>query len=190
MKQFIFASLAAICLPAVLGINFELTAGSVRCLRQSLVKDALVKGEYRVSTVPLQTITVKVTDESGNIAFKKENTNDGPLVFTADTQGMYDICFVSQIQAGATMTNHECRLVLKTGVEAKDYSVLKEAENLQPLELILRKMEELASSIANDLELMKEREADMRTTNESTNQRVLYFSLFSMGCLCLLAGGQ
>ena len=34
---------------------------------------------------------------------------------------------------------------------------------------------------------MKQREEEMRSTNESTNSKVLYFSVFSMGCLMSLA---
>lgn len=51
----------------------------------------------------------------------------------------------------------------------------------------LRRLEDLTESIVNDFQLMKKREEDMRNTNESTNSRVLYFSVFSMVCLCTLA---
>ena len=34
-----------------------------------------------------------------------------------------------------------------------------------------------------DFQYMKQREEEMRSTNESTNSRVLYFSIFSMLCL-------
>lgn len=37
---------------------------------------------------------------------------------------------------------------------------------------------------------MRQREEEMRDTNESTNSRVLYFSIFSMLCLLGLATWQ
>ena len=41
-----------------------------------------------------------------------------------------------------------------------------------------------------DFQYMKTREEEMRDTNESTNSRVLYFSIFSMCCLIGLATWQ
>jgi len=58
------------------------------------------------------------------------------------------------------------------------------------MELELRRLEDLAESIVNDFAYMRAREEEMRDTNESTNTRVLYFSIFSMGCLLFLAVWQ
>ena len=41
-----------------------------------------------------------------------------------------------------------------------------------------------------DFNYMRQREEEMRDTNESTNSRVLYFSIFSMCCLLGLATWQ
>jgi len=61
---------------------------------------------------------------------------------------------------------------------------------LKPLEIELRRLEDLSDSIVNDFQYMKQREEEMRSTNESTNSRVLYFSVFSMLCLVGLATWQ
>ena len=72
------------------------------------------------------------------------------------------------------------------------------------MEQELRRLEDLAESIVNDFAYMRAREEEMRDTNgqcpyssvwlfdillsiESTNTRVLYFSIFSMSCLIVLA---
>lgn len=91
---------------------------------------------------------------------------------------------------------------------------LGKAEKLKPMELELRRLEDLAESIVNDFAYMRAREEEMRDTNgenklrspvvthlllppttctcapESTNSRVLYFGLFSMLCLLFLAAWQ
>jgi len=61
---------------------------------------------------------------------------------------------------------------------------------LKPLEIELRRLEDLSDSIVNDFQPMKQREEEMRSTNENTNSRVLYFSVFSMLCLVGLATWQ
>eukprot|EP00731_Ephydatia_muelleri_P028223 Em0019g1096a len=81
-------------------------------------------------------------------------------------------------------------LHLKHGVEAKNYEDVAKAEKLKPMEMELRRLEDLAESIVNDFAYMRAREQEMRDTNESTNSRVLYFSIFSMICLVFLAAWQ
>ncbi|EGW02796.1 Transmembrane emp24 domain-containing protein 10 [Cricetulus griseus] len=67
---------------------------------------------------------------------------------------------------------------------------IAKVEKLKPLEVELRRLEDLSESIVNDFAYMKKREEEMRDTNESTNTRVLYFSIFSMFCLIGLATWQ
>ena len=76
------------------------------------------------------------------------------------------------------------------GVDSKDYKDTIETEQLKPLEAQLRRLEDLSNEIVQDFAYMRKREEEMRDTNESTNSRVLYFSVFSMVCLLSLAVWQ
>ncbi|KAG0724635.1 Transmembrane emp24 domain-containing protein bai [Chionoecetes opilio] len=67
---------------------------------------------------------------------------------------------------------------------------LGEAAKLKPLEIELKRLEDLSESIVQDFSYMRQREEEMRDTNESTNSRVLYLSLFSLCCLIGLATWQ
>eukprot|EP00644_Phytophthora_capsici_P011480 jgi/Phyca11/508711/fgenesh2_kg.PHYCAscaffold_37_\ len=49
-----------------------------------------------------------------------------------------------------------------------------------PVEKELRKMEDTVDEIHREMLYMREREATMRNTNESTNSRVLWFSFLSI----------
>lgn len=69
---------------------------------------------------------------------------------------------------------------MKTGVEAKDYSEVAKREHLKPVEIELRKMEDAVAEIHAEMLSMRDREHKMRDTNEETNSRVLWFSLFSI----------
>ncbi|CAF4055300.1 unnamed protein product, partial [Rotaria sordida] len=44
--------------------------------------------------------------------------------------------------------------------------------------IILSRLEDLSAAIVSDFAYMKQREEEMRDTNESTNNKVLYFSIF------------
>jgi p24 family protein delta-1 len=89
---------------------------------------------------------------------------------------------------------------------------LGEAAKLKPMEVELKRLEDLSEAIVQDFAMMRKREEEMRDTNgniniiilvtasinfvptsyfsESTNSRVLYFSIFSMCCLLGLATWQ
>ena len=76
------------------------------------------------------------------------------------------------------------------------------------LQVELKRLEDLSESIVQDFNYMRQREVgvddssdgkififlkfqeEMRDTNENTNSRVLYFSIFSMCCLLGLATWQ
>ncbi|XP_074985883.1 transmembrane emp24 domain-containing protein 10 isoform X2 [Caretta caretta] len=97
---------------------------------------------------------------------------------------------VRQSQGTGRMLDQLVILDMKHGVEAKNYEEIAKVEKLKPLEVELRRLEDLSESIVNDFAYMKKREEEMRDTNESTNIRVLYFSIFSMFCLIGLATWQ
>ncbi|KAG6442517.1 hypothetical protein O3G_MSEX002413 [Manduca sexta] len=65
-----------------------------------------------------------------------------------------------------------------------------EAAKLKPVEMELKRLEDLSEAIVQDFTMMRKREEEMRDTNESTNNRVLFFSIFSMVCLLGLATWQ
>lgn len=52
-----------------------------------------------------------------------------------------------------------------TGVEGRNYDEIAKVENLKPLELEIRRLEDLATSIVQDFAHMKQREEEMRSTN-------------------------
>lgn len=54
---------------------------------------------------------------------------------------------------------------LKRGVEAKNYEDLAKAEKLKPMEVELRRLEDLSESIVQDFAYMRTREEEMRSTN-------------------------
>uniref|UniRef100_A0A094ZM76 Transmembrane emp24 domain-containing protein 10 n=1 Tax=Schistosoma haematobium TaxID=6185 RepID=A0A094ZM76_SCHHA len=61
-----------------------------------------------------------------------------------------------------------------------DLFEMAKAEKLQPIEVLLKKLESLADEIVQDFVVMHSKSSKMRNINESTHTRVLYFSILSM----------
>uniref|UniRef100_A0A8C5J6V9 Transmembrane p24 trafficking protein 10 n=1 Tax=Junco hyemalis TaxID=40217 RepID=A0A8C5J6V9_JUNHY len=134
---------------------------------------------------------LKITDSAGHILYAKEDASKGKFAFTTEDYDMFEACFESKLPVGTgRMPDQLVTLDMKHGVEAKNYEEIAKVEKLKPLEVELRRLEDLSESIVNDFAYMKKREEEMRDTNESTNTRVLYFSIFSMCCLIGLATWQ
>ncbi|XP_004610274.1 transmembrane emp24 domain-containing protein 10 [Sorex araneus] len=176
----------------VLAISFHLPVNSRKCLREEIHKDLLVTGSYEITDQPageggLRT-HLKITDSAGHILYSKEDATKGKFAFTTEDYDMFEVCFESK--GTRRIPDQLVILDMKHGVEAKNYEEIAKVEKLKPLEVELRRLEDLSESIVNDFAYMKKREEEMRDTNESTNTRVLYFSIFSMFCLIGLATWQ
>lgn len=183
----------------ITGIRFDLHPATRRCLKEEMRKGVVVSGDYDVTPVQgtpaiqnLVRVDLAITDSKGHVAFARENIDKGRFAVTPDEDDIYDYCVISHplVNIPPSQANSAVREVLismKHGVEAKNYEKLAAVSQLKPLELELTKLEDLSSSIVQDFEYMKQREQEMRDTNESTNSRVFYLSLFSMSCLAVLA---
>ncbi|EDV21741.1 uncharacterized protein TRIADDRAFT_6732, partial [Trichoplax adhaerens] len=168
-------------------ISFRLLANSKRCLLDTAQKNELVTGEYSISETPLLKTHIKVTDSKKDVLYKNDGTKQGKFAITLDHPSSFEVCFKSHLPPGS---GHDITYVIKRGVEAKNYEQVKEAEKLKPMELELRRLHDLSQELVEDFVYMRNREEEMRDTNESTHARVLYFSLFSMCCLLVLASWQ
>ncbi|KAM8921038.1 transmembrane emp24 domain-containing protein 10 isoform 1-T1 [Pelodytes ibericus] len=172
-------------------LSFPLPPNSRKCLREEIHKDVLVTGEYEVSEAHGQgQVRLKITDSASHILYSKEDATKGKFAFTTEDYDMFEVCFESKLPAAGRVPDQMVVLIMKHGVEAKNYEEIAKVEKLKPLEVELRRLEDLSESIVNDFAYMKKREEEMRDTNESTNVRVLYFSIFSMCCLMGLATWQ
>ena len=162
-----------------------------KCLAEEIRKGVLVTGDYTVTEMAGQQVNLMVTDTKGHHLLNREKVDaEGKFAFTTDTDDIFEICFISRVPSNMRGGRHEIFLDMKHGVEAKNYENLGDAAKLKPLEVELKRLEDLSESIVQDFAYMRRREEEMRDTNESTNSRVLYFSIFSMCCLLGLATWQ
>eukprot|EP00042_Codosiga_hollandica_P018391 m.53940 g.53940 ORF g.53940 m.53940 type:complete len:207 (-) comp48671_c0_seq2:85-705(-) len=189
MKALLLLALLALAHESV-AITFDLPAVSKKCLKEDVHKDILVVGEYELSPSDDQIVDLEITDSRDHPVYKKVEALKGKFAFTSDDYDTFSICFTNRLRDQKTASRglfREVTLGLKTGVEARKYDEIARSEKLKPLELELRKLEDLAESVVADFARMKAREQEHRDTNESTNERLLLFSLISMGALLALA---
>lgn len=169
---------------------WTLSPNTQKCLKEELHANVLVAGEYEVTQVASQRVDYIVKDSKGHILSQKENISKGKFTFVTETYDMFEVCFISKVPPQHRAVPQDVVLDIKIGIEAKNYEGIGEAAKLKPMELELKRLEDLSEAIVQDFTLMRKREEEMRDTNESTNNRVLFFSVFSMVCLLGLATWQ
>jgi len=171
----------------VTAVRFNLLPNTKRCLKEEMRKGVVVSGEYELTDGAARA-DLQITDSKAHVAYSRESIDKGRFAVVADEDDIFDFCVIAH--PAAVTQAREVHLEMKHGVEAKNYEELAHVSKLKPMELELAKLEDLSSSIVSDFEYMKAREQEMRDTNESTNTRVLYLSVFSMCCLLGLATWQ
>ncbi|XP_018350318.1 PREDICTED: transmembrane emp24 domain-containing protein bai isoform X1 [Trachymyrmex septentrionalis] len=183
------AFLAILLVAQVHGIMFFLEPNSHKCLKEEVHANVLVTGEYEVSEAMGQKANYVIQDSKGHILSQKEDIPHGKLLkfsFVTETYDTFEICFISRVPNHQRGIRQEVTLITKRGIEAKSYEgLIGEAAKLKPVEVELKRLEDLSEAIVQDFARMRKNEEEMRDTNEATNTRVLYFSLFS---ICILFG--
>lgn len=178
-----FSLILMLTISFVTPIRWYMHPNTQKCLREELRQNVLVKGDYEIVSIENQFMDYIVRDSKGHILANKEDITKGKFTFSTENYDMFEICFTSRVAGYQRGILQEVALNIKTGIEAKTYEALGEVAKLKPLELDLKMLEDLSSSIVQDFSDMKHRAEEMRNTNESTSRRVHWFSMFSICCL-------
>ncbi|KAF8243177.1 hypothetical protein K440DRAFT_614054 [Wilcoxina mikolae CBS 423.85] len=165
-----------------------------RCIRNYVSKDTLVVVTVTASGQKGdgQTLNIHIKDTVGNEYGKsKDVVGETRMAFTSHADAAFDVCFENTLTEGRQVgLVRAIELDVDIGADARDWSAIQAAEKLKPVEIELRRIEEVVSEIVNQMEYLRRREQKLRDTNESTNERVKYFALAVMATLVGLGGWQ
>ena len=204
--QFLFA---LSCIFSVLeGLRFELgESKEPYCIRdfstpgQLIVVDILTD---EASSGKEAQLDMFIKDTAGNEYRKKKDIfGDLKVAFTCPDNGIvaFDVCFEHSIPYSTSKKSYKkngdnpnlvrfVELDIEMGSQARDWNKIQAVEKLKPVEVELRRIEELTDEIVDELQFLKSREERLRDTNESTNKRVKFFSIAIIVLLLVLGAWQ
>ncbi|KAL6545757.1 hypothetical protein OROGR_009631 [Orobanche gracilis] len=169
-------------------IWLSLPASGTKCVSEEIQSNVVVLADYVVITDdhvhPTPTISAKVTSPYGSTIHHQENVTHGQFAFTTSEGGNYLACFWLD---GHNPGGGDVSLNIdwKTGIAAKDWDSVARKEKIEGVELELRKLEGVVEAIHENLLYLRSREAEMRIVSETTNARVAWFGIMSLG-VCIL----
>ena len=164
-------------------LHFDIPA--LRQPEQVCVRDFASEGQLVVINVNSngrvgdgQILNLYVRDIVGNEYRKlKDFAGDIRVAFTAPRSISFDICFENIANIVGNTMYRSIELDIESGSEARDWNLIRANEKLKPIEVELRRIEEMTDEIVDELTYLKNREERLRNTNESTYERVTRFSI-------------
>ncbi|KAG0042399.1 vesicle coat component [Gryganskiella cystojenkinii] len=188
--------------PSVEAIKFELQGQHFadalpHCISHYVDAETEVVVKVMVGRGAQQKVSVEVTDDSEhqNQLWSKDNLSEDLARTSFLTKHAGDIvaCFTNVLSENVDPDPRYFRNIdvdFDIGSETTDYEELAKTEKLKPMEMELRKMEDMVKDIIENMEHLQQREETMRNTNESTNARVQWFSTLTMVILVTLGVWQ
>lgn len=181
MKNFYFKIIFIVCFCHILhGIEFEYYSFplSTDCFAESLNENTLISSEI-LSTNPM--ISVQLFDPNGKKLFSKSNETVCKLSYSAHVGGTYQLCIEN-------LSKQVINYVLKiqTGAFAKDYSELANTKNLKPIEVILKKTEDIVKEIQDTTSVYINKKESIIEGLDSIGTKIMIFSIITIFILMIL----
>lgn len=118
---------------------------------------------------------MKAFDSNSALISERINDISPRLAFTTYDGGKYQFC-----TENPNAEPFSVNIMFKTGVEARDYSILPDTKDLSPIELQVKKITGSVLQIKKELAFVREREEQMRHTNQTIGERVVGYSVLTM----------
>merc|ERR1712226_1034740 len=182
------------CLSAVSGLYFHIGETERKCFIEEIPDETMVVGNYKVEmfdkmqnkyvpTVSGLGIHVSVQDPDLRSVMSRTYAAEGRFTFTSHTAGEHIICLHSNSSAWFGGGQLRVHLDIQVGEHANDYQQIAAKDKLTELQLRVRQLLDQVEQITKEQNYQRYREERFRQTSESTNQRVLWWSL---GQTCIL----
>lgn len=176
-------------------IWLSLPSSGTKCVSEEIHNNVVVLLDYSLvlggddDPSHPTTISVRVSSPYGQNLYYQEKVTKGQSAFTTSESGAHVACFWldGNHEEGAGRT---IDIDWKIGITAKDWDSVAKKEKIEGVELELRRLEGIVNAIHENIIFLKEREAKMREVSETTNSRVAWFSLMSLGVCIVVAALQ
>jgi hypothetical protein len=171
------------------GLYMELQEGSQKCFIEEVPKDTLVlttfemeqllsPGEQPDARFATLGMRISVRDPSNAIILHRELPTTSRFAFTSRLGGEHHICFQTNTTRwfGSGM-KLKFSLDIDNGAQAVDYEEVARVEHLDNLEMLVRRLNDRVRASRKEIAYQKQREEEHRDTSESTNARVMWWSI-------------
>ncbi|XP_019864700.1 transmembrane emp24 domain-containing protein eca [Aethina tumida] len=133
---------------------------------------------------------VEVRDPDDKTLLSRVYSSEGKISFTSHTPGEHVICMYSNSSAWFSGSQLRVHLDIQVGEHAINYGEVVKKEKLSDLQLRIRQLLDQVEQITKEQNYQRYREERFRQTSESTNSRVLWWSITQTAVLLVMGAWQ
>ncbi|XP_075223004.1 transmembrane p24 trafficking protein eclair [Lycorma delicatula] len=178
------------------GLYFHIGETERKCFIEEIPGETTVLVNYKVEvhdprsggfmpSSPGIGMHVEVKDPDSKVILSRVYSFEGRISFTSHIPGEHVLCLYSNSTKWIGGTQLRVHLDIQVGEHAIDYANVAQKEKLTELQLRVRQVLDQVEQITKEQNYQRYREERFRSTSESTNQRVFWWSLTQ---LCILIG--
>ncbi|XP_011671658.1 transmembrane emp24 domain-containing protein 4 [Strongylocentrotus purpuratus] len=171
-------------------LYFHIGETEKKCFIEEIPDETMVIGNYKIQifdknkndflpSSPGIGMHVEVRDPEDKMILSKMYSSSGRFTFTSHTPGEHTLCLYSNSTKWSMFGASKLRIHLdiEVGEHANDYKEIAEKDKLTELQLRVRQLLDQVEQVKKEQNYQRYREERFRTTSESTNQRVLWWSI-------------
>ncbi|CAB3220464.1 unnamed protein product [Arctia plantaginis] len=162
-------------------------AHAEECFFENVEADTKMGLTFEIAEGGFLDIDVTITGPDGAVIYKGERESSGMYTFSAPTTGKYTYCFSNKM---STMTPKVVMFNLEIGAPQSHTGNKDEEVNHNKLEDMIKELATTLKTVKNEQEYMQVRDRIHRSINESTNSRVVLWSVFEASVLLVMTLGQ
>ncbi|XP_064465610.1 transmembrane emp24 domain-containing protein eca-like [Ornithodoros turicata] len=197
LALFSLLSVMHICM----GLYFHISETERKCFIEEVPEETLVVGNYKCQLHDPKTggfmlsspgigMHVEIRDPEDKTILSKVYSSEGRFTFTSHSPGEHMICLYSNSSKWFSGSQLRVHLDIQVGEHAVDYGSVAQKEKLTELQLRVRQLLDQVEQITKEQNYQRYREERFRQTSESTNSRVLWWSVVQTLILVLMGFWQ
>ncbi|KAK9738207.1 emp24/gp25L/p24 family/GOLD [Popillia japonica] len=183
------------------GLYFHIAETERKCFIEEIPGETSVIVNYKVElydprsggfmpSSPGIGMHVEVRDPDDQIILSRVYSSEGRISFTSHTPGEHVICMYSNSTAWFSGSQLRVHLDIQVGEHAINYGDVVQKEKLSELQLRIRQLLDQVDQITKEQNYQRFREERFRQTSESTNSRVLWWSITQTAVLLIMGAWQ
>eukprot|EP00002_Diphylleia_rotans_P007902 TRINITY_DN17566_c0_g1_i1.p1 TRINITY_DN17566_c0_g1~~TRINITY_DN17566_c0_g1_i1.p1 ORF type:complete len:199 (+),score=53.12 TRINITY_DN17566_c0_g1_i1:46-642(+) len=181
-RSTLFVAVCFVFASSLCALSVVVQPNSQQCFFEELKEKESIDFEFQVTDGGMLDIDVQVEGPDSRVLYEGERESDGKYTFVSYKEGDYRFCFVNTI---STITDKIVSFKISK-LDHRDSSTMKKG-HLKPMEESIDRIADSLNRIATEQTYLKTRERAHRGTAESTNLRVLWWSLFEVALLVLMS---
>jgi len=186
---------------SIKGLYFHIGETERKCFIEEIPDSTMVTGNYKLQLYDPRTggfmqsspglgMHVEVHDPNDQVVMSRMYSSEGRFTFTSHSPGEHVICLYSNSTKWFSGSQLRVHFDILVGEHAVDYAGVAQQEKLTELQLRVRQLLDQVEQVTKEQNYQRYREERFRQTSESTNQRVLWWSVGQLAILLAMGAWQ